>query len=167
MRPITIRQDLTPSELRKAAKKEKNAGVCRRLLAMIHLIEGGTREEAQSIACLTHNTFRTWLKRFNEEGASGLKHKAHTGRPVKLSPEVRADLKRKALEGPSQDEGLVRYRIEDFQKYIQDQHNISISSSCLWYNLQDLNISWKTGRQRHPRSDVLVQEAFKKTSKTC
>ncbi len=41
-----------------------------------------------------------------------------------------------------------------------------MTQSGIWYTLQQLDLSWKTGRQRHPKSDDAVQDAFKKTSKT-
>jgi transposase len=160
-----LRQDIAAIKLREEAKKEKNSGMCRRLLGIAHLLETGNRQEAQQIACLTVNTFRTWMKRFNEEGIAGLRAKKSPGRPLALSKEKKEALRKKVLEGPSPEEGLVRYRLCDLQDFLKEEHQISLCTSGVWNHLQELKLTWKTGRQRHPKSDEEAQEAFKKTSK--
>jgi transposase len=163
MRPTAIRQDIKAETLRRAAKREKNSGVVRRLLGIAHLIEGGSRSEAQEIACLCLSNFRIWIERFNAYGIEGLRAKKSTGRPAKLTDEMINDLKEKVRQGPSIEEGLARYRIVDLQNFLEKKHKVSLGISGIWYILKDLNLSWKTGRQRHPKSDKEVQEAFKKT----
>ena len=126
-----LRKDIEASTLRIAAKKETNAGMCRRLLGIAHLLEGGTREEAHKIACLTINIFRIWMKRFNELGIEGLRSRKSTGRPPKISKEIKDELKKKILEGPDKNKGLVRYRIVDLQNFLKENYNIKIGSSGL------------------------------------
>ena len=131
-----LREDISILTLREAAKKEKDSGMCRRLLAMAHLLETGNRQEAQKVACLTVNTFRTWMKRFNAHGIPGLRAKKSPGRPIALSAAIKAELKKKVLEGPSKEEGLVRYRLCDLQSFLKDEHQISLCSSGVWNYLQ-------------------------------
>ena len=165
MKSIALRQDFLISVIRKAAKEEKCSRICRRLLGIAHLLEGGSREECQKIACLSASNFRTWIKRFNEFGIEGLKSKKPRGRPLKLSPEILEKLKSKVLSGPGADEGLVRYRIVDLQRFLREEHEVSMGISGIWYNLQELNLTWKTGRQRHSNSRTQIQETFKKSSR--
>jgi transposase len=166
MRLINLRSDIASSEIRAAAKKEKCAKMCRRLLAISALRDGCTRQEAEKIACLTPNVFRTWVKRFNENGIESIRSYKSTGRPIKLTDNIREKLKEKVNAGPSETEVLSRYRIIDLQEFLLSEHNIKMTQSGIWYTLQQLDLSWKTGRQRHPKSDDAVQDAFKKTSKT-
>ena len=163
MRPIAIRQDIQAKILRQAARTERNSGVCRRLLGIAHLLEGGSRADAQKIACLTVNTFRIWIQRFNTRGIEGLRAKQTSGRPSKLTAQIEQRLREKVLQGPSPKEGLARYRIVDLKNFLQEEYQISISLSGIWYILEGLNLTWKTGRQRHPQSNKDAQEAFKKT----
>lgn len=162
MRAIEVRKDISGTELRRAAKGERSSAVCRRMLGMAHLIEGGSRIQAQRIACLTVNVFRTWIRRFNEEGIKGLLSKSSSGRPVKISHQIELLLKKKVLDGPTRDEGLVRYRIVDLQEFLKKECGISMSVSGIWYKLQSMGLTWKTGRQRNPNSSEEAQEAFKK-----
>lgn len=163
MRAIEVRKDISGTTLRKAAKREENSAVCRRMLGMAHFIEGGSRLEAQKIACLSVNVFRIWIRRFNEEGIKGLISKKSPGRPVKMSDQVKVRLKEKVLNGPTKDEGLARYRIADLQRFLKQEYGISMCSSGIWYKLQGMNLTWKTGRQRNPSSNEEIQDAFKKT----
>ena len=164
MRATKLRQDIEEKVLRRAAKLEKDAGVCRRLFGIAHLLKGGSRFESEKIACLTTNTFRLWIERFNAEGIEGLKVKWSKGRPPTLTAEIAEKLREKVLEGPHKDEKLVRYRLVDIQKFLKQAYGVDMCVSGLWRQLQELQLTWKTGRQRHPKSDLKVQEAFKKNS---
>lgn len=126
-------------------------------------MEGKSRSEAQKIACLTINNFRIWLKRFNEQGIEGLRARKRPGRPCKLSDEVKKRLKEKVLKGPLVEEGLCRYRLIDLQSFLKETYGISVTLSGVWRQLHALDLTWRTGRQRHPKSDESAQEAFKKT----
>lgn len=161
---IKLRQDISVEELRSHMRGEKDAKVYRRLLGIVHLLEGGTRAEARKLSQLSINIFRNWIVRFNTHGIPGLISIKSTGRPRKMNDKIRAALKSKILKGPSPEEGIVRYRLVDLQDYLKTNHGISVCTSSLWYILEDLDLSWKTGRQRHPKADEEIQESFKKTS---
>jgi transposase len=164
MEAIKVREDIGAVELREVAKREKKGRVCRRLLALAHLLEGGSREEAEKIACLTSSNFRVWVKRYNELGIEGLVDIKPPGRPHKMSDKVKEELRTKVLKGPSKGEKIVRYRLVDLKNYLEKEHKIRMGLSGIWYELKGLKLSWKTGRQRHPKSEEAIQEAFKKKS---
>lgn len=163
MRATEIRKDISLEELRRAAKAERDSGMCRRLLGICHLIETGNRREAQRISCLTVNCFCIWIKRFNVGGIGGLRRKRPSRRWSKIDSKIEQELQEKVVEGPLETEGLARYRLVDLQDFLQEKYNLKMSLSGIWRKLQRLNLTWKTSRQRHPQSDEDVQEAFKKT----
>ena len=163
MRATGVRKDIEVKELRRAAKAERDSGMCRRLLGICHLIETGNRRESQEISCLTMNRFCEWIKRFNREGIEGLRRKVSRGRFLKLAGEAGKELQKKVLQGPLEEEKLARYRLVDLQNFLKESHQIEMSLSGIWRNLQRMKLTWKTSRQRHPQSDESVQEAFKKT----
>lgn len=159
---IKLRTDISLEELKAALKKETNVKVYRRLLGIIEVLEGGSRREAEDKAQLSMNIFRKWIVRFNESGISGLKSIKQTGRPAKINEEVGKALKEVVIKGPNEEDGIVRYRLVDLQKYLKTEHGISIAVSGVWEALDSMGITWKTGRQRHPQSNEEVQEVFKK-----
>jgi hypothetical protein len=78
--------------------------------------------------------------------------------------ELRGCEREKILEGPFKEEGFVCNRIVDFQEFLKEKPRISMGISTIWGHLQKLRCSWKTGRQRHPKSEEEIRETFKKTS---
>lgn len=160
---IELRQDIDIQEIRKSAKKERNAKISRRMLAIAHLLEGGSLTEARKIACLSEMPMLRWTHRFNSEGIEGLRNRKLYGRPPKINSEVAEALKVKVLQGPDKSESLVRYRLVDLQRYLESTHNVYVKKSSLWNKLQEIRLTWKTPRQSHPKSDYAAQEAFKKT----
>jgi len=167
MKPIQLRTDIPHTELYLFAKSERNAKLCKRLLGIAHLLENGTLSEARKIACLSEAAFRVCVHKFNNAGIPGLKSRKPTGRPLKLTEQVAESLKTKALSGPDKASGVVRYRVADLQKYLAEEHKVKMCKSGVWYKLQQLGLSWKSCRQRHPKSDESTQETFKKTSALC
>lgn len=157
-----IRTDISVETLRQALKVESDGNVVRRLQGVIALLAGGSRREAQEAACLSINVFRTWIKRFNEFGIEGLYSIKPPGRPKRITPDIEKALKEKILKGPELSEGISRYRLCDMEKFLREDHGLVYKKSAIWRKFQELDITWKTGRQRHPRSDDVIQEDFKK-----
>jgi len=131
MRATEVRCDIPVKELKVAVRGEKNSKVCRRLLGIIHLLEGGSRQEAQNIACLSVNVMRKWIKRFNQDGIEGLRSIKQTGRPPRMSWEVKQALRAKVLEGPGE-EGLARYRLIDMKQYLKEEFGVDTSVTRIW-----------------------------------
>src|SRR5450432_2469404 len=104
MKPIQLRQDIRAVNLRALAKVEQNAKICRRLLAIAHLLDGGSSKDGCKIACLSDMPFRRWLHRFNAAGVEGLKNKKMPGRRPKIDENLAAALRAKVLAGPSTEE---------------------------------------------------------------
>ena len=66
------RLDLTAGELRRAARKEKNSTVARRILALALVLEGSDRKKAAESCGMDRQTLRDWVHRYNAEGLAGL-----------------------------------------------------------------------------------------------
>ena len=59
----------------------------------------------------------------------------------------------------------MRLRLIDMQKEIKIRYDIELTEKGIWHILKRNKISWKTGRQRHPKTNLLIQEEFKKKLK--
>ena len=64
---IAVRTDYTSREVRRLAKRAKDAGQARRLLAIAAVLDGASREEAAKIGGMDRQTLRDWVIRFNEQ----------------------------------------------------------------------------------------------------
>ena len=57
---IAVRADYTASEVRRLARRAKDAAQARRLLAIAAVLEGASREEAAKIGGMDRQTLRDW-----------------------------------------------------------------------------------------------------------
>ena len=69
---IAVRADYTAGEVRRFAKRAKDAAQARRLLAIAAVLDGASREDAAKIGGMERQTLRDWVIRFNEQGPDGL-----------------------------------------------------------------------------------------------
>ena len=97
---IGVRGDFKAGEVRRLAKRARNVGQARRLLAIAAVLDGASRAEAAKVGGMDRQTLRDWVIRFNEHGPDGLINLPSPGAPSKLDGEHRAFLARIVDEGP-------------------------------------------------------------------
>jgi len=91
---IPVRTGYTAGEVRRFAKRAKDAAQARRLLAIAAVLDGASREEAAEIGGMDRHTLRDWVIRFNEQGPDGLINIPSPGVPPKLDAVHKAFLAR-------------------------------------------------------------------------
>ena len=165
MRPLAIRTDLSPEELRRLARLEPDARVVRRLLALANALEGMNRAEAARAAGMDRQTLRDWVIRYNRDGMAGLTDEWGEGRPCRLDECQQAKLKKIVLAGPDREkDGISAWRVSDLCRIVEERFGVRYAESGLTRLLHVLDLSWQTPRPRHPKADPEAQEAFKKSS---
>src|SRR5436190_9967715 len=108
---IAVRTDFTAGEVRRFAKRAKDAAQARRLLAIAAVLDGASRAEAAKAGGMDRQTLRDWVIRFNEQGPDGLVSKLSPGAPGKLTDEHKGFLAQLVEEGPiPASHGVVRWR---------------------------------------------------------
>ncbi len=111
---IAVRRDFSAGEVRRFAKRAKDAAQARRLLAIAAVLDGALREDAAKIGGMDRQTLRDWVIRFNEQGPDSLINIPSPGVPPKLGKKHRAFLARVVEEGPIPAvHGVVRWRACD------------------------------------------------------
>ena len=78
-----MKTDYSGAEVRRLAKRTKDAAQARRLLAVAAILDGASREEAAKTGGMDRQTLRDWVIRFNEQGPDGLINIASPGAPAK------------------------------------------------------------------------------------
>ncbi len=160
---VQVRKDISVKEIYSRAKLEKDAEARSRMLAIAAVLEGKERKDAAKIAGLTINNFRTWIKRFNEGGLDSLENKKIPGPQSAWTNEMVAFLHEKTTRGAVfEEDGRVCFRLEDFQSMIEKKFSVRYCVSSIWYKLKELNLSWISVRQQHPKTNIDEQEKFKK-----
>src|SRR6201988_2643788 len=108
---VAVRTDFTAGEVRRFAKRAKDAAQARRLLPMAAVLDGASRDDAAQIGGMDRQTLRDWVIRFNEQGPDGLINIPSPGVSPKLGKKHRAFLARLVEEGPIPAvHGVVRWR---------------------------------------------------------
>jgi transposase len=161
---IAVRTDYTAGEVRRFAKRAKDAAQARRLLAIASVLDGASREDAAKIGGMDRQTLRDWVIRFNEKGPEGLVNKSSPGAPSKLTEEHKAFLVRLVEEGPIPAvDGVVRWRACDLIMRLYEEFGISVSDDTVYRALKDLGFSHVSARPKAYKQNADAMEAFKKT----
>ena len=73
------RHELGAGELRREARRCRDAAASRRMLALALVLEGSSRAEAARHAGMDRQTLRDWVHRYNAEGLPGLHDRPRSG----------------------------------------------------------------------------------------
>lgn len=166
--PLPLRSDFTATELRRHARRTRNANQARRLLALAAIYDGGTRGEAARIGGVGLQIVRDWVARFNAEGPSGLADRKAAGPTPLLSDAQRQALVATVENGPIPAiHGVVRWRLVDLVQWVWEEFRISISKQTLSRELRALGYRKLTARPRHYAQVEGAIELFKKVSPPC
>lgn len=162
-RGLPIRDDLTPEELRRLARREPDRAAARRMFAIANALEGMSRAEAARLAGMERQALRDAVVRYNTEGIAGLPNRRAPPRPGKLDAAELAELARVILSGPDPEaDGLSAWTLPELCRVIERRFNKRLHPASLSRVVRRMGFSRQKARQRHPRSDQAAQEAFKK-----
>jgi transposase len=161
---IAVRTDFTSGEVRRFARRTKDAAQARRLLAIAAVLDGASREEAAKIGGMDRQTLRDGVIRFNEQGPDGLINIPSPGVPPKLDDTHRAFLARIVDEGPIPAvHGVVRWRACDLIMQLHEEFGLSVSDDTIYRVLKELSFSHVSARPKANKQNAETMEAFKKT----
>lgn len=163
---VTItRRDLGAGDLRREARRCRDAAASRRMLALALVLDGASREAAARHAGMDRQTLRDWVHRYNAEGLAGLHDRRRPGPRPRLTPEQLAELAAVVERGPDPDrDGVVRWRRIDLQALIDTRFAVRLHERSVGKLLHRLGFARLSVRPKHPLSDPAAQEAFKKAS---
>ena len=161
------RLELGAGDLRREAKRCRDAAAARRMLALALVLEGHAREEAARHAGMDRQTLRDWVHRYNAQGLAGLHDRSHPGPKPRLTAEQMTELEAVVEQGPDPErDGVVRWRRVDLQALIKARFNVDLHERSVGKVLHRLGFAHLSVRPKHPASDLEAQAAFKEASPT-
>jgi len=165
MTAIGLRDDFDGASLRRIARRAKDGGQARRLLALAEIYDGGSRSDAARVGGVTLQIIRDWVLRFNAHGPDGLIALKAPGPKRKLDEGQRQALKAMVETGPIPAvHGVVRWRLIDLVQWIYDEFAISLDETTVGRELKAMGFRKLSARPRHHAQNEFAVEAFKKTS---
>lgn len=163
--PIPLRADFDASVLRREARRAKDPGQARRLLALAAIYDGATRTEGAKIGGVTLQIVRDWVLKFNDHGPSGLIAGKAPGKTPRLRDDHRAALARMVEDGPIPAvHGVVRWRLVDLCQWMFEEHRIVVSTQTMSRELRAMSYRKLTARPKHHAQAAHAIEDFKKVS---
>jgi transposase len=164
-RAIALRSDFSAAELRRLARRSRDAAQARRLLALAAIYDGGARSEAARIGNVTLQIVRDWVLRFNAEGPAGLIDRKAAGPTPRLTDVHRQALAAQIDRGPIPAiHGVVRWRLSDLGQWLWEEFRVAVSPQTLSRELRAMGYRKLSARPKHHAQAEGAIEAFKKTS---
>ena len=161
------RTDRTAGDLKAMAKKSKCKDHRRRLRAIARVLAGEeSRSEVAKRAGVDLQTLRDWVRRYNEEGADGLKNRPRSGRRARLDAD-QAEAVREWLEtGPDPGAGEpARRAVADIRRRIENLFEIKYSVEGVRLPVRRLGFRNVSPRPIHPKADPRAREEFRSNFK--
>ena len=163
--PIGLRTDFDAGKLRVAAKRSRDGGQARRLLALAAIYEGAKRVEAARIGGVTLQIVRDWVMKFNALGPAALIDRKAPGQKPRLNEEQRAALAKMIDDGPIPAiHGVVRWRLVDLCQWAFEEFRVTVSPQTMSRQVRALGYRKLSARPRHHAQAARAIEDFKKTS---
>ena len=150
-RPLKLPNEFYKYNFLSMMKHEKHARNRIRLLAMHHLQLGKGLQAVADIVQHGYTTVQSWLRRFRDEGFSGLFESPRSGAPKKIMNETEQWLHNKIIElSESTTGGYVTGK--DIKLWLLKEQETQCSLKTVYNTLHRLGFSWITSRSMHPKS---------------
>jgi transposase len=163
---LAITFSITAEELVRLARRETNARIRTRLLAMRLIALGQTASATAEALGLGLTRTCAWVKRFNILGPDGLRDQPKRPKPSKLKPELVEAFKARVRAGATTKDAVTTLRGLQFQRILKNEFGAELSLGGTYYLVHKLGFSSLVPRSKHPESDPVAQDDFKKTSRT-
>jgi transposase len=161
---LPLRDDYAAPRLRAEARKTKDAGQARRLLALAAIYDSSSRTEAAEIGGVTLQIVRNWVLKFSARGPDGLIDGKAPGKPSRLNDAQRAALMAIVESGPIPAiHEVVRWRLVDLCQWVWEELRVVISKQTMSRELRGMNYRKLSARPRHHAQPAGVIEDFKKS----
>jgi transposase len=159
-----LRDDYDSSKLRADARRTKDGGQARRLLALAAIYDGSSRTEAAEIGGVTLQIVRDWVLKFNALGPCGLIDGKAPGKPSRLNDAQRAAVMAIVESGPTPAiHEVVRWRLVDLCRWVLEEFRVVISTQTMSRELRAMSYRKLSARPRHHAQAAGVIEDFKKS----
>ena len=144
-------------------RKEPHARTRIRYLCMSHIEAGKSFSEIAQMLKVSRETIRIWVKRFAEEGLTGLCERPGRGAKQRLSPRDEPVFK-KAVEALQAERAGGRVTGHDIRDLLISRFSAVYTLDGVYKLLKRLELVFMSARSIAPQADLEAQKALKKLS---
>jgi transposase len=153
------------AELTLAIRGVRKGSQERRLRALLAVAKGEHVPRVAKTLSVAERAVRNWVHRYNRGGLDGLRD-GRGGRKCQLSPAQLARVRARLLAAPRPADGVCSLRGVDIRRILEQEFGAKYARSSVYYFLHHaLDLSYVTPRPLHAKTDLAVQETYKKTSR--
>lgn len=156
-----VRDRVALEELERIERKERDAKRAKRLRIVILAMKGWTAPAIAMSTGLSRRACQDCIRRFNEEGLSGLEDRHAGGREAPLTPEQQERMCERLDAGPVDGDGVCSLRGADIQQILAEEFGVLRSLPTVYNLLHRLGYSYLRPRPRHRKADPQAQQEFK------
>ena len=157
-----VKKHRSVAELKRLAKRERRAGMVRRLQVLILAQQGQTAPRIVAATGVSRRTIQEWVQRYNRDGLAGLKDRRRGGHHRRLTDTQEQQIQQYLDRTAADPRDGVR-RGADLRRWIEQRFGVLYSLTGVYDLLHRLGYSCLMPRPRHARADPAAQAAFKKT----
>jgi transposase len=157
---MDVKDHLPLAELQRLERVEKNADRAKRLRIIILGIEGWTAPAVAMAVGLTRRICQRWVRRYNEDGLSGLDDRRGHEPRFPLTPEQQEQVRQRLDAGPTDQDEVCSLRGKDVQRILAQEFNLLRSLAGVYHLLHRLGYSYLRPRPRHRKADPEKQAGF-------
>lgn len=162
-KPLTVRTDLSPGELRRFSRREPDRAAAARMQAIANALEGMTRAEAARLAGMERQALRDAVVRYNAEGLAGLHDRPRPGPKSRLTEDQHEQLRQLVLDGPDVEAtGLSAWTLAELCREVEARWGVHYHEGHMSKLMRKLGLSRQKARPSHPKADPAAREAFTK-----
>ncbi len=166
MRFVRVIPEEERQELERMTKQEVGRVGIRANMILLSA-QGYPVSEIVSIYQTTHVTVYTWFNRFDAQGPAGLYDRLRSGRPAKVTQEVRDFLENALKKTPTEyGENCTIWTVVLLQTHLQNESAIQLSGSVVRKTLHQLGFRWRRPRWSAIREDPLKADIMKEIART-
>ncbi len=155
---IKLKDHNTVAEIKEICKKSKDESQKTRLRVILGIKANKLKKDVAESLNLNTDTITNIVKRYNEEGADGLKTNLG-GRP-EGNPKWDLKIFTELVDAIDKQKGY--WSIPKMIEWIKENKKEDIPYNTVWYHLQLLKCSYKSARPHPYLGDKEKQEIFKK-----
>jgi transposase len=157
---MEIRDHVPLLELKRLERVEKDADRARRLRIVILGLEGWTAPAVAMAVGLSRRICQRWVRRYNEQGLSGLDDQRGREPHGPLTPEQEVEVRRRIELGPTAQDEVCSLRGKDFQRILAEEFGVMRSLAAVYHLLHRLGYAYLRPRPRHRQANPAAVAEF-------
>ena len=161
---MNLKDHHTKQELQTLYRTEKDARLARRMHAIYLAARGLSCPQIMTITGAARRTIQQWVHKYNKRRIDGLKDKQRPGQPTKLPRRDEPRFCKRIETGPTKKDGVSVLNGPAIRRILEREFGVLYSQQGLYDLLHRLGYSCLCPRPQHEKSDLKLQQLFKKTS---